>query len=449
MDPKEGLSSRGFRATKPSLPYLDSFLASLSDVYDRDSNENGHIHLIVAENKLPYEQHVKPKLKEAYAKLGSVSADGGEFHTFYDDMKGKPTFKMSMCKFLTTVLGTDYKLLPENVMFASGCGAILDSLAWCLCEDRDGCIIPAPAYPAFDNDLSVRSGLNVVHTDMEIVNGEFSLSIESLEAAYTKAVRQGSRPKMLLVTNPQNPSGRLFKKEELRQALAWTREKNMHFVSDEVYAMTANHTKVDGEEAFTSMLDLCEGELGDKVHIVYGFSKDFGLSGFRIGCVYTENQALHCAMNNLSYFTCVSSSTQQIMNELISDEEWVNSFAAINRRLLNQACISLLDVLEMYKIPYIKPSSGFMLLLDFGALILKRTGKKALEELSWQDERDLYETFANTHKVHFTPGEACHCSRPGFFRCCYAAVTPEAAKVAFSRLFSSDKNPFTEDLSMS
>lgn len=39
---------------------------------------------------------------------------------------------------------------------AAGCTAILDNLFYALCDEGDGVLIPAPYYPAFDNDLQAR-----------------------------------------------------------------------------------------------------------------------------------------------------------------------------------------------------------------------------------------------------------------------------------------------------
>jgi hypothetical protein len=38
---------------------------------------------------------------------------------------------------------------------SAGAGAVLDTLFFCLCNPGDGVLIPAPYYPAFDNDLQV------------------------------------------------------------------------------------------------------------------------------------------------------------------------------------------------------------------------------------------------------------------------------------------------------
>lgn len=39
---------------------------------------------------------------------------------------------------------------------AAGCTAIIDNTIYALCDEGDGVLIPAPYYPAFDNDLQVR-----------------------------------------------------------------------------------------------------------------------------------------------------------------------------------------------------------------------------------------------------------------------------------------------------
>ena len=38
----------------------------------------------------------------------------------------------------------------------AGCGAVLDLVIYCIASDGDSIGIPAPYYPAFDNDVKVR-----------------------------------------------------------------------------------------------------------------------------------------------------------------------------------------------------------------------------------------------------------------------------------------------------
>lgn len=50
------------------------------------------------------------------------------------------------------------QVLPEHLSVSAGVGAVLDLLFHCIAEPGAGVLIPAPYYPAFDNDLWVGGG---------------------------------------------------------------------------------------------------------------------------------------------------------------------------------------------------------------------------------------------------------------------------------------------------
>jgi 1-aminocyclopropane-1-carboxylate synthase len=46
-------------------------------------------------------------------------------------------------------------LRPEHITVLAGCGSVLDLLIYCIAAHGDSIGIPAPYYPAFDNDVKV------------------------------------------------------------------------------------------------------------------------------------------------------------------------------------------------------------------------------------------------------------------------------------------------------
>lgn len=44
---------------------------------------------------------------------------------------------------------------PQHLTVLSGAGSVLDLLLHCIADRGDAVLIPAPYYPAFDNDLKV------------------------------------------------------------------------------------------------------------------------------------------------------------------------------------------------------------------------------------------------------------------------------------------------------
>jgi aspartate/methionine/tyrosine aminotransferase len=56
---------------------------------------------------------------------------------------------------------------------------------------------------------------------------------------------------------------------------------------------------------------------------VFGFSKDFCMSGFRVGCIYTRNATLLQAMSNVAYFPAASNLTQHALTALLEDTRFI------------------------------------------------------------------------------------------------------------------------------
>lgn len=240
------------------------------------------------------------------------------------------TAKMMRATFLS---GTDVK--PEHLHIASGVAAVLDQLGYLVFDAGDSVLIPAPYYAAFNSDFEVRDGVSVVPvylsadvTRNHMSNMEPAEALRQLKLALEATESKGSRVRALLLTNPGNPTGRVYSEELLRSMMQWCLDKGIHLISDEVYAnavwnpqagprfvsamriaemirvvspwcpahcslmaLTANDMGFRGRRAKVS-IHACTlrrpqehpklAELvDDHVHVLYGMSKDFALSGAR------------------------------------------------------------------------------------------------------------------------------------------------------------------------
>jgi aminotransferase len=76
-----------------------------------------------------------------------------------------------------------------------------------IADEGDYCMLPGPYYGAFDLDISVHTGVNIIEVfphelvDTTIDGGE-------LERVYQQAKSEGKKITCILVTNPDNPLGR-------------------------------------------------------------------------------------------------------------------------------------------------------------------------------------------------------------------------------------------------
>jgi gliotoxin/aspirochlorine biosynthesis aminotransferase len=106
--------------------------------------------------------------------------------------------------------------------------------------------------------------------------------------ALRMALRRTNIPvKALLITNPHNPLGQCFPKDALEAVADFCHMKDLHLISDEVYALSyfASHGSNYRQVPFTSALSLRRGQdalAPSKLHIVWGLSKDLGCSSLRL-----------------------------------------------------------------------------------------------------------------------------------------------------------------------
>ena len=107
--------------------------------------------------------------------------------------------------------------------------------------------------------------------------------VQRLMATYD-AHPEKLRIKALLIANPHNPCDSVYAPDTIRKLMDFCHDKGLHYISDEVSALTAFNT--DADTPFTSALSLVNDGKGgiqrSRVHVVYSASKDLGSPGMRI-----------------------------------------------------------------------------------------------------------------------------------------------------------------------
>ncbi len=401
------LSRRGrqLAATPPFPEYLLENLARSQSTYDRVTNPGGYIPLGVAENLL-----LGDLLLDRMARV----RDAPPRVLGYDSMVGAVDFRERLARFMgRTFLG---RIFPaDQIAVLAGAGSVLEILFHCLCDPGDGVLVPTPSYAGFWADLETRDELKLVEVPTYSAEG-FRLTPAHLDHALANA---GGAVKALLFTSPNNPLGIVYSGAEIEQILDWARANEVHVVFDEIYALS-----VYGDRPFTSCAQIT-AELGDSVHLVWAFSKDFGASGLRCGVLVSENRDLLAAVDGLAYWACCSGHTQHLLGEVITDDAWVDDYVARNRAVLGDAYAQVTAALERESIPYFPAGAGFFLLVDL---------RSYLEKPTWEAEDGLWRRLLEEGNVNLTPGRACRNAEPGLLRLCFAAVPAEAVVAGIRRM---------------
>lgn len=179
--------------------------------------------------------------------------------------------------------GFDYK--PNEVCTSLGAKNSLFNLAFCMLDEGDEVIIPAPYWSSYEDMMDMTGAKLVkVHCGSD---QNYKLTGEQLAAAITP------KTKMFIFNNPCNPTGMVYTREEVQAIGDVLEQHDIWVISDDIY----DKMIYDGEK-FHHVLHT-NPALRDRTVIVQSISKTYGMPGWRVGmAASTEAVATKLATMN-------------------------------------------------------------------------------------------------------------------------------------------------------
>jgi aminotransferase len=162
---------------------------------------------------------------------------------------------------------------PEKEVTVT-CGsteAIADAIL-ALTNVGDKVVVTDPFYENYVPDAAI-AGAELLFT--RFAGHDLSLDGESLKVAMDK------RPKVIILNTPNNPTGRVLKKDELKLIADLCEEKDVIAVTDEIY----EHILYDGKKHL-SLAAL--GNMHERTVTVSAASKTYSVTGWRVGWAVAE-----------------------------------------------------------------------------------------------------------------------------------------------------------------
>ena len=293
-------------------------------------------------------------------------------------------------------------VVTEDVVLACGATAAVEALLFALCDPGDCVVVPAPCYPAFFVDAT-RAEVQLAPTAPEA-----SISREALEEAARGAEGRGLRVRGVLLTSPCNPTGRLHAREEVQAVCDWADARGAFVLWDAVYAGTA----ADESAAAQSVPRPSDPA---RLHTVWGISKDFGLSGWRVGAIHTRDEGVREALRVQARWMSASRLAQAAVAAMLEDGPRLEAALREGAALLAaRAALGRRTLLECgvpaEALSTSAPGAGP---LDFVDASLQ--GKVIVdEERMWRRALEL--------GVSVVRGEGCLAAWPGGVRVCWGAA---------------------------
>jgi aspartate aminotransferase len=172
-------------------------------------------------------------------------------------------------------------LTPEELIATTG-GSEAILFAFLSCADPGDEILTVEPFYTNYSAFAAMAAVRLVPLTTRVEDGFHLPPREQWERAYT------SRTRMVLLCNPNNPTGTVYSPDELAGVAAFCQDRGLFLVCDEVY----REFVYDGRRT-VSALSL-EGA-GDSVIVVDSLSKRYSACGIRLGCLATRNRGVHRA----------------------------------------------------------------------------------------------------------------------------------------------------------
>ena len=243
------------------------------------------------------------------------SLDKGK--TFYTSNQGLPSLRKRISKYLQDRFGVDYNS-DEMILTAGSSQGILAALM-AIINPGDEIIVTEPTYICYIPDIEMCGGKAVV-IPLKAENN-FKLTKEELQAHIS------SKTKAVFLSFPNNPTGAIMTREDLKEIAPLILDNDLYVISDEIYAELTygrKHCSIAALPGFK-----------ERTILINGFSKAFAMTGWRLGYVCAPKDILNQILKIQQYImlsapTMAQYGAKAALDYCIPDME--NMVAEYNRR---------------------------------------------------------------------------------------------------------------------
>ena len=196
-----------------------------------------------------------------------------------------PRLKAAAAKWQETRFG--WEVNPDAVEFVPGVISGVISAVRALSHPGDNIVIQTPCYPPF-TDLSEHNGRHLLRNELILKDGRYEIDFEDFEAKV-----KDPRTKLFILCNPQNPTGRVFSREELIRLGELCLKYHVTVLSDEIHSdlVYSGHKHIP----FASI----SKEFEQNTISFMNPSKTFNLPGFRTAAFIAANPVLKNAVHDM------------------------------------------------------------------------------------------------------------------------------------------------------
>lgn len=199
-------------------------------------------------------------------KEAAISAIKKGF-TKYTNVPGIPELRKAVAEKFKKENGIVYE--EDQIIISNGGKQALYEVFRTICQEGDQVMIPTPCYVSYAEQIKLTGAKPVFFKTKEEDN--FRPTFEEIEANFTPKI------KAFVLNSPNNPTGSILEKEQLKKIADFLVERGVYIITDEVY----EHLIYD-DRKHISVASFGEKEKEMSITI-NSVSKTYAMTGWRVG----------------------------------------------------------------------------------------------------------------------------------------------------------------------
>jgi aspartate/methionine/tyrosine aminotransferase len=309
-------------------------------------------------------------------------------YTHYTPASGIFEAREAVAGFVSRTLKTQVD--PSEVVLVPGSkNVLLFTLLACI-EPGDEVILPDPAYPAYESQVSFIGAVPKLVTLRE--ESGFRMDLDELASLVT------SKTRMLIINSPQNPTGGVLTAEDVNFVCDLAEKHDLLVVSDEIYSQLVY--------GFHHVSPMSHPGMRERTVLMDGLSKSYAMTGWRLGyAIAPKPLAAKLDQLMINSSSCAAGFTQMAAIEALSAPESEHAVSRMVKVFEHRRNLVVDGLNDIPGIRCTRPQGAFYAFPN-----IQGTGF---------DERELADRLLSEAGVAVLPGTAFGEAGKGFMRLAY------------------------------
>jgi len=293
----------------------------------------------------------EPKTKAPIDALVTASAKMMTGEIRYTPTDGIIELKKAIIRYTQDFYS--HVVAPQNVIASGGAKQAIMVALQAILNPQDEVVFPAPYWVSYPEMVKLCAGVPI---PAPAEDGTFYPKIEDIDQ------KVSSRTKAIIINSPNNPTGAMYSADFIGQIVQYCEKRDLYLIMDDIY----HRLIFDGRKPINCYDFAKKKGENSKLILVNGISKQYAMTGFRIGWAVANKKLVEVMTNIQGHQTSGPSALLQwaavgALNGIQSSVESLRLTLENNRNIL----VDRLRTIDGVKVS--KPDGTFYSFVDFSA----------------------------------------------------------------------------------